>query len=230
MQVPSHVARALYRLHPQLRFAWMGRERSSADELNAGTFAVVQLYHNRDAGTPDDPNSYREFWDVGVTVDAFGGPGMARMARGPIFARDGSLRRDWDPLMRQPMLIAALDAYDLADEDAEDGQKVTHYDVFSGRVVHTIRQWLLSPYDRFVRSAKAKGRGFKNKVDDMVGEMSKDLWREAQRPDAVSTTLSKKHAKEDPGVKQLQAWKDKGGLALEDTFLPPPLPKQSAGS
>jgi hypothetical protein len=219
----------LYRLHPQLRFAWVGRERAHSDELNAGSFALVQLYHVRDSGTPDYPHSYREFYEVGFAPDTWGAPVLQRIHRGPIFSKDGVPgKRDWDPLVRNPMLISVLDAYELQDEDAEPGQLVTHYDVFSGRVVNTIRQWLLSPYERYVKSAKAKGRTMRNTVEDIAAEASSELWKSAQKSDQASVTLSKKHAKEDIGVQQLENWKDKGGTApLEDFYMPPPPPKAS---
>lgn len=228
MHLPAHLCRSLYRIHPQLRFAWVGREKAYEGELNPGSFAVVQLYHNRDAGTPDYPNTFREFWDVGFIPDMYGAPILGPVSRGPIFSRNGSLRRDWDPLQRSPMLISVLDGYKPQDEFVEeDGDaNFSHYDVFSGRVLLTIRQWLLSPYARFVHSAKQKGKEFRSKVQNIAHEASSELWADANKSDTTSVTLAKKHQKDDLGVQQLNAWKDRGGSAsIEESFMPPPLPK-----
>lgn len=128
------------------------------------------------------------------------------------------------------MLIATLDTYELQDEWVE-GEKelITNYDIYSGRVINTIRQWLLSPYDRYVRTAKAKGKEARNFVQETAEEASKELWADAQKADSASTILSKKHAAQDIGVQQLNNWRDKGGSAtLEDMYMPPPPPKAAA--
>jgi hypothetical protein len=210
LHATSDICKALYRLHPQLRLAWVGRERTYPDELNAGSFGLVQLYHSRDVGTPDDPVTYREFYDVTVRPDAFGGYELGHVDRGPIFSRTGSTRRDWDYLTRTPMLIGVLSDYG-----------VSHYDVFSKRFLTAVQYWLTSPYDRAVQAAKAKGREAKRKVRDMGDQMAADLWKSAQRSDATSTTMSKKHAAQDIGVKQLRQWKERGGKDWENAFMPP---------
>jgi hypothetical protein len=211
MHPPAHVCRELYRLHPHLRLAWVGRAPLSEGELNPGSFAIVQLYSQRDAGTPDEPNSYREFYDAALQLNDAGIAEMSRIDRGPIFNKDGGLRRDWDPLQRTPMFIANLSAYRLSNRD-----------VYSSKFIFAVKLWLTDIVERVRSAGKQKAKDVKNKVKDQAAEMSSELWKTAMKHESSGVTMSKKHAKEDEGVKQLNAWKERGGVDYEKQFVPAP--------
>jgi hypothetical protein len=50
MHPPQWVVDEIKRIHPQARLGWEGLERKgSEEELNKGRFALIQLYHARDA-------------------------------------------------------------------------------------------------------------------------------------------------------------------------------------
>lgn len=88
MEAPSHITEALYRLHPQVRLGWIGEDRLSPDEpLNKGKFALLQLYHVRDA----ERTYYGDPWGD----------------RGPVFGRP------YDRLMRVPIMLHLVSAEDV---------------------------------------------------------------------------------------------------------------------
>lgn len=88
MHAPDHICEALYRLHPQVRLGWVGADRLSPDEdLNKGQFALLQLYHARDAA--------RTFYG-----DPWGD-------RGPVFGRP------YDRLMRVPIMLHLVHPRDV---------------------------------------------------------------------------------------------------------------------
>ena len=50
MHAPDWVCTELERIHPWVRLGWLGEKRQSPDEeLNKGSFFLLQLYHARDA-------------------------------------------------------------------------------------------------------------------------------------------------------------------------------------
>ena len=100
MHPPSWVCRRLHQLHPQLRLAWAGRQRQHDDELNPGSFALVQLYHVQDTGRVDNPTTFRLLWDVDPLVGEDGETTMVKADRGPVFSKNGTTHRDWDNLSR----------------------------------------------------------------------------------------------------------------------------------
>lgn len=93
MHPPEWICKELERIHPHLRLGWVGYARKSGeDELNKGVFALIQLYHSRDAS--------RTFYTLWETVEN----------RGPVF---GSR---YDPLSRTPIYVS-----ELAPEDVFSG-------------------------------------------------------------------------------------------------------------
>ena len=88
MYAPAHICKALWRIHPWLRFAWAGKP-TVGEELNPGSFAVVQLYHIQDAGKPDEEATYKKFWHVENHLDETNDLRCGRIDRGPIFNKDG---------------------------------------------------------------------------------------------------------------------------------------------
>jgi len=68
MHAPDWVSDELYRIHKNCRLGWVGQDREGPDdELNKGTFGLIQLYHRRDA----EKTYFGDFWND----------------RGPIFGR-----------------------------------------------------------------------------------------------------------------------------------------------
>ena len=210
MHPPGWVCRRLHQLHPQLRLAWAGRQRQNDDELNPGSFALVQLYHVQDTGSVDDPVSYRLRWDVDPVVGDDGQTTMVKKERGPIFGKNGSTRRDWDNLFRVPMFIATLDeSFGMGTDD-----------VLSGRFLESIRLWL-TPIERRMReSAREKGRDLSGAIDDVAHEATADLLKSAQKSDAASVIMADKHARSD--VVNLEKRVEAQGK-VEDSFELPPL-------
>lgn len=87
MHPPSWICKELERIHPQLRLGWVGRDRSGpADELNKGSFALIQLYHQRDAS-----RTFFTPWN----------------ATGPVFGTD------YDRLARVPVYLADIEPQDV---------------------------------------------------------------------------------------------------------------------
>ena len=87
MEAPRHVTEALYRVHKQARLGWVGREKGSPEELNPGSFALIQLYHARDASK----TYYGDLWND----------------RGPISGRP------YDRLQRIPILLHLVSSEDV---------------------------------------------------------------------------------------------------------------------
>lgn len=88
MEAPRHICEALYKLHQQARLGWVGADRLSPDEdLNKGQFALLQLYHRRDA----ERTYYGDPWND----------------RGPVFGRP------YDRLMRVPIMLHLIHPQDV---------------------------------------------------------------------------------------------------------------------
>lgn len=179
----------------------------------------MQLYHKRDAGSYDDPQSYRAFWDVDTVWDELGTPYVRKVERGPLFSKSGSPRRDWDPFERVPIFVATLDAT----FQGYDGEPLSTEDVFSGKVVLTIRRWMDSITRRSFAAAKEKGREVRRRADDISEAITDTIWHEANKHDADYTPIAKKHQAQDAGVQRMHKQLDRQG-ELEDVFLPPTPP------
>jgi len=210
MHPPGWVCRRLHELHPQLRLGWAGRQRQHEDELNPGSFALVQLYHVQDTGRADDPTTFRLLWDVDPVVGDDGQTTMVKTNRGPIFNKSGGTRRDWDDLSRVPVFVATLNEdYEMSTED-----------VLSGRFLESVRLWM-TPIERRMReSAREKGRQLAGVMDDVAHEATSDLLKSSHRSDAASVVMANKHARED--VIKLEKKVEARGK-VEDSFELPPL-------
>ena len=186
MLAPSWLCKAVYRIHPQLRLAWVGRDRKYEDELNAGSFALVQLFHIRDLGLDDASLQYKTRWDIEFVADEWGNSEGTRIRRGPVFSKNGTCTPDWDPLFRKPMYIANLEDYGIPLSE-----------VLSGEFLGTVKEWLTPIKRRVIESAKEQGKLLKTKAEDIGDEAADFLWREAQRSDATSVIKANKHCKEE---------------------------------
>ncbi len=193
MLIPEHVCRELYRKHKNLRWAWEGRD--DVTKLNAGGFALVQLYHISDCGTYDNPQTYRAFWDV-KTVE--GWDGTARVTKdykGPIFSKTGSTLRDWDPLFRFPIHVITLDEHCKLHYPWGEFIKPID-DVYSGKIMHAIDYWLRPQDERIVRSHQEKQDRVVRKCEDMGAAAADRVWWDSQQTDySARRDIAYKHAK-----------------------------------
>ena len=186
MHPPAWVCRELAHIHPQARLAWLGKPAKGDDDLNAGTFCVVQLYHRRDAGTPDEPKTMRDFWFVEPEVDPITRELYHRTVdRGPIFSKTGRPNHmDWDPLQRVPMTAAMVDPED----------------VFSGKFLHALRTQLRkhAEFKARIREEKLeRGRNMNLQRDELRETFADALhYQESRRDNAIN--IAKEHMKVAP--------------------------------
>lgn len=103
MHAPSWLCRELVRQFPDARIGWAGRPAKDADDLNAGEFALVQLYPANVVGSLTNPDVFDELWQVTTRADAHGRAVRVRAERGPIFNRHGGTAPDYDPLFYVPV-------------------------------------------------------------------------------------------------------------------------------
>lgn len=193
MHPPGWICSALYRIHPHLRMAWAGRDRIHQEELNPGSFAVVQLYHCSDFGQADKPHTYREGWDLTVKPKPFGEPEFEPIYRGPIFNRWGGCQRDWDPLFRVPVFVATIDE----EYSHKDGTPMGIQDVYTGSFLETIRWWLVPIKRRIMEMNREQGKELNQEAEDIGREATDFLWSRAMRPDAGYKPMAWKHAKKE---------------------------------
>lgn len=191
---PTVLCKKLANLHPWLRLAWHGRERLGPDDLNPGDFAIIQLYHQKDAGTPSDPKSYFLHWQE------------LPFGRGLIFNKHGGTRPDWDDLCRWPIYVADLGAFGITKEQ-----------VFSGEFLETIKYWLRPARVRLEENARQMGKDLKSKAADMAGEQTDFLWSQANNADADRIVMTREDSLN--AMKSYEA-SHVGTPALEDYYLP----------
>lgn len=172
MHPPAEACRRLYELHPQLRLAWAGRPKELPEEMDPGSFCLIQLYHVRDVGNLDDTeNTFREVWHVTTRQDDMGDSYRTRIDRGPIFNRWGGTSLDYDPLQRVPIFVATLDQ----DYCYGDGTPIHERDVYSGKFLEAVKRWITPIKDR-LREDRARRYGeFKDQSDGVVDNMVEEL-------------------------------------------------------
>ena len=209
MHPPSWICRALHRVHPQLRLAWLGREKTSEDELNPGSFALAQLYHISDVQEFEDPTTFRLPWTADPVEGLDGKTRTKRVNRGPIFSRDGGTRADWDTAFRVPIFVATMDS----------SYGITTEDVLSGRFLSDVRRWMVPIERRVQESAIEAGRSLESKADDIAGQMSDHLAYQANKPDATTVIMANKHAKND--ISKLEKKVETSHGELADYYSPP---------
>ena len=179
MWAPQWVCRKLAEVSPGIRLCWAGRPRKFADELNAGSFGLVRLYKTAHVGTPDNPFTPQEFWDVTMRTDESGRPVMTKVDRGPIFNMKGGLSRDWDPLVWAPIYKVNFAAY-------EKDWGITTMDVMQGseKLFRTLREWFQPIRKRLEDSATHAEKNLGSRVDDISRDATDRLWFEANKPGA----------------------------------------------
>lgn len=209
MHPPSWICKALHGVHPQLRLAWCGRERAHEDELNPGSFALVQLYHVSDIRDVDDPSTFRLTWDLDPVQTDDGKTQLRRVDRGPVFAKDGTTRRDWDSAFRVPIFVATL--------DEEYGFSLD--DVVSGRFLEQVKQWLRPIEARLREAAEVRGKALETRADDVAGEIADATWFEAKKHTSSGKIMANKHCRDD--MKAFEAKKERAHGKLKNYFQPP---------
>jgi len=193
MHPPSYVCQALYRFHPQLRLAWLGRDKTYQEELNPGSFCVVQLFHVSDAGTFEEPKMVsKEFWDVTTVLEA-GEPKLVKASNGPIFNRFGGSARDWDPLFRVPMMVATIDS----SYTGYDGQRMSIYDVYSLKFLLTLRHWSKPIAKVIVDTHQERIKDLDNTKTELATQIGKDWWKEGRKHHYASDRTAYKFIKAD---------------------------------
>lgn len=216
MHAPLDICKALYRTHPWARLAWEGRSPRYEGELNPGNFALIQLYHITDCGDRNDPFTYREYWDITTRmIDEWGARDRVRIDRGPIFAKDGSLKRDWNPEYRQPIFVMSFDG---SWHDSE-GVPLDTKAVFSGRIIPAIKEYMKPIVQRVQQSAQEVGKDLDREVSDFARDQADFLLFEANKASETRMPIAKKHiTKEDWAM--VNRARD-GRVSLKDIHMPP---------
>lgn len=190
MHPPQHICRDLARVSSSFRIGWMGRDPVDDDELNPGSFALVQLRERDDIGRVEDPlKTLSTDWDIVPLFNEFDQPaGLKRITRGPLFNAEGGLERDWDVDKVRPIVKQVFDE-DLG---------FTPGDIFSGRFLIVARMFAIEGaiYKARYQAAVDKGKESEQRVSDLVGEMGDFIWHEATKTDQASVDMAWKHAKQ----------------------------------
>jgi hypothetical protein len=213
MWPPRWVCENLYGINRTLRMGWVGRDKKHEDELNPGSFAVVQLYSWYDVGYMDDLKTYREFWDRTLVPNDNGVVQFTPAFRGPLFDRHGGTRVDYDPFDKIPIFVCTIDEQ----YHHKDGRAMSTQDVFNGSFLDTIKYWLV-PYPRRLREQyREAGKRLANEVHGLGEEAGKFLYRESQRTGHTNNRIAKKFTK---GVMQkAELNHEKSRAQLENYYL-----------
>lgn len=170
MLAPRAICSALYRVNRSARIAWAGSPAKHEDDLNAGSFALVQLFPVGLVGSLDEPVIPNELWHVTNKADEHGRAIRVRIDRGPIFNRWGGTSPDWDPLFFVPVYVARFADYGIPNEA-----------VTCGAFLPVIRRWMQPMKKRFEDSVERAGRELKRKAREIGREGGQRLWREANK-------------------------------------------------
>ena len=187
MFIPAHICKALYDMQPDLRMCWIGKRRKNEGDINPGSFGICQLYHNSNCGTPDEPQTYREFWDVEMKHIA-GSYHNVRVNRGVLFNREGTSERDFDPLFYTPMFIVDLEHKDFG---------LTKYDIFGTKFLRDVRRWLSPMYDRTVKSTNELGAEMNRRAADTAERAADYNWWLANQTSETGPRIARKHRKDE---------------------------------
>jgi hypothetical protein len=164
---------------------------------------LVQLYHIDDVGTPDEPKTIMEFWNVKPEIEVDTGEVCnVRAYRGPLFNRWGGTSLDYDPLTRVPMFVCTLDGgYNYPDDEPLKTE-----DVYTGKFMFAVEHWGTSLKERKRKSKIAKARQVKSELNDMSHMFMDDLKHEIKKdPSASSPIMARKHAYEHNKMQQERA-------------------------
>lgn len=185
MHPPSWVCQTLHRIHPKLRLAWHGREKTELADINAGSFALIQLFPSAIVGPLSDPNIFSELWEVSPRMVG-GRMQMVKVDRGPIFNRHGTTTRDYDPITEVPVYLIDL-----------NGLGFDKYRVCNGDFLVYLPRWMTPAKKRMKESLEAKYKQQKSELKDVSGEAADFLWHQANKTGATSPVVPWEFAKDD---------------------------------
>jgi hypothetical protein len=189
MEAPAHICKAIAAIDPNFRLGWWGEPRQTEDDLNAGGFTLIELQPIRRCGYPDKPNGFRVFWDFVDTLGPMGQLGVGYASRGPIFAKDGRVRRDWDQLTHLPVIRARFKDF------RHDGRPVNNYDVCSGRIIDIIKYWLTPIEKEMEDQAVKRGKDLVTNLTEQGKEATAYFRHLQNKSDATSTAMAYKFKK-----------------------------------
>lgn len=213
MYPPGWVCEALYKINHSLRMGWVGREKRYEDELNPGSFAVIQLYHRSDIGFDDEIKTYREFWDRKILPNEKGIVQFVPAYRGPLFDRYGGSRIDYDPITRVPIFVCTIDE----NYHHKDGRPMDIGDVFNGTFLDTIRYWLVPVQRRVREKYRELGKKIADTVQGVGEEAGKHLHFEANKSGHTGQTVAKKFIKDE--MRAVNERHEKSRASLENYYL-----------
>lgn len=185
MYAPAHVCKALARKNPDLRLAWQGLD-IDPEAQNVGYFCLVRLLPTRALGHPDNPNVVEDWWDVEYVQDpktlTFE---VKRAKRGPVFAKDGGLKRDWDPLSFAPIIMQRF--------RGGPGMPDTN-DVMSGRF---LRMFQIMDHKQAEEAERQntieEGRALQKVIDDKIDAGVDKVWHAANQTGNTRMITARKH-------------------------------------
>ena len=128
MHPPEFMCKALERIHPQLRLGWIGKDHQPGEALNQGCFALIQLYHTRDA----ERTFFTPWGDTGPIF----GSKYDLLSRTPIYLADIApedvfsgaflaIVRKWMKPMKERYMESAVEkgkAYESANQEQAEAQ------------------------------------------------------------------------------------------------------------
>lgn len=172
MYPPSHVCRALYRLDPQIRLAWLGFKPQYAGHLNPGTFCIVQLWAKDHYGTFEKPNIPSELWNVQPYREQDGSYQSRRIDRGPVFSKNGDPTPDWD-----------LNAYEMVYRMNLKDFGISTEDVLTGAILDKLERFYRPLKERIEESNRETIRMMKSRAEENGREAGMKLHRALNRHD-----------------------------------------------
>lgn len=168
MFVPAWVAKKVAEVDPQARIGWVGYDDA------AGPWATVQVMRCTDDGESFQEEIPRENGHFALIklipkrlAERFNG-GTPWDKRGPIYAKNGSSRPDWDVHSRVPYRICNL----------------AKGDVYQGRVHFFLKIWNMPWEEQQKLDLEISAKRWDDRVGEMSGEMADKLLWNANKSDS----------------------------------------------
>lgn len=193
MEAPAWLCKKIFEIAPYVRLAWAGERSKDPRELNPGGFAIIELVDQVKVGSLDEPKIPQELWHVTTRSDRFGKATRARIDRGPIFARDGSLTPDWDLCSKVPVYVGRFKDYEIPWERPKPGEpypKFTNEMIYHGACLPLIHRWETSAKARIKADQQEKAKEIREKLADISGDGADRLWSMANQTGAASHDTS----------------------------------------
>lgn len=187
MEAPAWLCKKLGEIAPFARLAWDGVRRRK-DEVDPGSFALVELVPKLKVGSLDEPILPNELWYVTTRADKFGKAVQQKIDRGAIFNAKGGFVPDWDMLNYVPVYIARFRDYQIPWESTKANPSYfTNARVYHGAIIPLIHRWDSSTRQKRIEdSRKAKAKEVKDQLQAVSEEGTKFLWHEANKTGATT--------------------------------------------